>query len=116
MQFGVDFGATMSGQVQLNNCEISGSAFTGLSVFIFGSATARVSSCNIVGNLIDGAFVLAHPTLPALDARGNWWGDPAGPQGPKGNNVSGHIDATVRSPRRSSLGIDALGHLRSLAF
>ena len=94
MQFGVDFGATMSGQVLLSNCEISGSAATGLSAFISGSATARVSSCNIVGNLAEGAFVLAHPTLAPLDARGNWWGDPAGPQGPKGNDVSGHIDAS----------------------
>ena len=86
-----DFSATFSGQVLLTNCEISGSAATGLAA---EWTTPRVSSCNIVGN-ISGASALVQATLAArLDARGNWWGDPAGPQGPKANDVSGPIDAS----------------------
>lgn len=94
MRFTANAGATLSGRVLLSNCEISGSASTGLSASMYWYAGPRVSSCNIVGNLISGAFVLGNPTLPLLDARGNWWGDPAGSEGPKGNKVFGLIDAS----------------------
>ena len=102
---GADFSATMSGQVVLSDCEISGSAATGL------AACLRVD--NSTGFVVQhrreplhGASVLVQPTLAALDARSNWWGDPAGPQGPKANPCPAPSTPAVRSPRQSTLAID----------
>ena len=41
-----------------------------------------------------------------MDVRGNWWGDPAGPQGPKGDGVIGNLDAGSPLAAPVDLGID----------
>lgn len=106
MQFTADSGATLPGRVLLNNCEISGSQLVGLSAILYSSArgTPGVSSCNLVGNLSDAVSLLFDPMGPQLDARGNWWGDPVGPQGPKANRVFGNVDASNPLTAPVSLG------------
>ena len=78
-------------QTLLTDCEISGSAEVGL--FVDAEATAdslpRITSCNIFGNAQQGAVASLQ-----LDARGNWWGDPAGPHGPRGDGSIGNVDAS----------------------
>ena len=78
----------------LTNCEISGSASNGLLSGYNGQAQSspRVTSCNIFGNA--GVGVHQSEQQPQLAAHGNWWGDPAGAQGPKGDGVFGNVDAS----------------------
>ncbi len=93
--------APTAGLVQLTQCEISGSAYAGLTVVdVANAATAGVvlSACNIFGNIGAGAFEWGQARL---DARGNWWGDPTGPEGPQGDGVSGNVDTS--NPLTSSV-------------
>jgi len=86
-------GPITAGPVQFAQCEISGSADGGLLV-ADGQATwpaPRISSCNIFGNR--GMGLLNWGFAP-LDARNNWWGDPAGTSGPKADLVSPMVDAS----------------------
>lgn len=76
-----------------SNCEVSGSARDGIVVDdTGGAAPAAVSGCNLTGN---ARFALrnAREGGPAVDARGNWWGDPAGAPTAGGNAVSAGVDA-----------------------
>ncbi len=81
-------------QTLLTDCEISGSAEVGL--FVDAETTAdslpRITSCNVFGNAQQGVNGGFNPSMQ-LDARGNWWGDPAGPQGANGDGVLGYVDA-----------------------
>jgi hypothetical protein len=79
-------------QTLLTDCEISGSAEIGLLVAAEPAADSlpRMTSCNVFGNAHEG--VSNYPqTNMQFDARGNWWGDPAGPQG---DGVFGSVDAS----------------------
>jgi hypothetical protein len=82
-------------QTLLTDCEISGSAEVGLFVDADASADSlpRLTSCNVFGNAQQGV-VGGSNTAMQLDARGNWWGDPAGPLGPAGDRVAGNVDAS----------------------
>ena len=79
-----------AGQTRLINCEISGSVYSGLRAYSAGPVhSVQLTSCNVAGNLGPGVVIFSEQ----LDARGNWWGDPAGPVGPKGDGVLGYVDA-----------------------
>lgn len=82
-------------QTLLTDCEISGSAEVGL--FVDAEATAdslpRITSCNVFGNAQQGVVGGGFNPPMQFDARGNWWGDPAGPQGPRGDGSGGNVDA-----------------------
>lgn len=93
----------MASPVHLTQCEISGSAFAGLTVVDAANAAnthAVLSACNVFGNIGPGAFQWTLYGV-RLDARGNWWGDPAGPEGPQGDGVVGNVDTS--NPLTSSI-------------
>ena len=74
--------------VTLIRCEVSGSSGPGL--LTAGDAnTITVNSCNFFEN---GGVGVSNGALNTLDATGNWWGDPAGPNGPNGDGVAGNVD------------------------
>ena len=52
-------------------------------------------------NLVNNEFGVRNFALFRVDARRNWWGDPAGPDGPAGDGVSGNVDASehLTAPR-----------------
>lgn len=72
-------------------CEILGSGSHGLAVGGVASGGVTVSGCNLVNN---GGLGVSNTAAFTLDARANWWGDPAGPAGPAGDGVSGFVDAS----------------------
>jgi hypothetical protein len=85
-------------RTRLTNCEISGSADSGLAAYWFLYALPRIESCNIFGNA--GAGVATEQlNLPGgplrLSAQNNWWGDPVGPEGSKGDGTFGYVDASL---------------------
>ena len=82
-------GIFMNGHdVTLTGCEVTGSSSTG--ILCAGDATTiSVHGCNLFNN---GSFGLSNGDLGLLDATGNWWGDPAGPNGPNGDGVSGNVN------------------------
>lgn len=86
-------GLANGNETLLTNCEISGSAEMGLYVNADPAAASlsRIRSCNVFGNA--GAGVENYTPMQ-LDARGNWWGDPTGPLGPKGDGAFGRVDAS----------------------
>lgn len=82
----------------LSECEFSGSTRHGIA---FGGATAAlalpgatVSGCALTNN---GGLGIASQLAAgqAIAAQRNWWGDPAGPEGPAGDGVSPGIDASL---------------------
>jgi hypothetical protein len=99
--WGPGIGVTIRGpakdisQTLLTDCEISGSAEVGLYVYADTTADSlpRITACNVFGNA-QRAVNNSWSTTMQLDARGNWWGDPAGPQGPLGDGSIGNVDAS----------------------
>lgn len=76
------------------NCEVSASGRHGIVVADLATGKApkvEVSGCNLFGN--DGNAI-ENLSIASVQAVGNWWGDPAGPQGPKGDGTSGAVDAS----------------------
>jgi hypothetical protein len=67
---------------------------------VTGSASPRITSCSLVAN---GGAGVNNAGTGRVDGRGNWWGDPAGPLGPAGDDVAGAVDfepfLTVPPPR-----------------
>lgn len=74
-------------RVVVADCDVSGSSGAGIRA---DSAEAvSVHDCSLHDNAGPGILNLA-PT--SLDARHNWWGDPAGPFGPEGDGVEGAVE------------------------
>ncbi|MEX1181707.1 MAG: right-handed parallel beta-helix repeat-containing protein [Gemmatimonadota bacterium] len=71
----------------LSGCTITGGAADGV-VLTDGSGVA-VHGCNLSGNA--GVGVRNPTSFFSVDASLNWWGDPAGPDGPNGDGVSGDV-------------------------
>ena len=81
--------------IQLSNCEVSDNAgdgvwiFQGNAQFPYSARDVHINECNIERN---GGFGINNRNPSMVDARRNWWGDPAGPLGPGGDGVSGNVD------------------------
>lgn len=97
------------GNVEMESCEITGNVGIGIQISAQAAGrTHRISQCNIFSN---GGVGVANPLVGfPVDARGNWWGDPAGPLGPAGDGVSG--DVNTASP---IAGLIALGYAPSFS-
>jgi hypothetical protein len=80
-------GVLILADVQLATCTIAGHA--GAGVRVADGVDVCIGACNLVGN--HGPGVL-NETEHTIDARGNWWGDPAGPDGPQGDGAVGLVD------------------------
>jgi hypothetical protein len=72
--------------VTLTSCEISDNGSVGVRV---NGNNVHINECNIERN---GDVGVSNTGSPRVDARRNWWGDPAGPLGPNGDGVSGDVD------------------------
>ncbi|HEX2167386.1 MAG TPA: right-handed parallel beta-helix repeat-containing protein, partial [Longimicrobiales bacterium] len=73
--------------VRVTDCTVRNNAFYGI-IARASSAGASISGCVFESNRNAGVWnVAAEP----LDARFNWWGDPAGPLGPGGDGVQGNV-------------------------
>lgn len=93
-------------QTLLTNCEISGSESSGLAVYGDIRSMPRIESCNVFGNAGYGVDTEHHsgPSGPIrLPAQRNWWGDPAGPQGPMGDGSGSYVDASLHLSEPVSL-------------
>jgi hypothetical protein len=87
--------ASTGNPVVFIGCEVSGSGGRGIVASAptdpTYSGNVTINGCNLVGNA--GDAVVNQATV-SIRARGNWWGDVAGPGGPpQGNGVSGLVDA-----------------------
>lgn len=77
--------------VALQACEISDTA--GIGLIVRGTRPpVTVNGCNLSGNA-EFAVYRDVPGGPPMDARGNWWGDPAGAPTAGGNAVTAGVDA-----------------------
>ncbi len=75
--------------VQISDCAVSGSKGDGIRVAFRTVRTLPINRCNIHDN---GGVGVVNLSDFEVDATGNWWGDPAGPNGPQGDGVSGAVD------------------------
>jgi hypothetical protein len=73
--------------VELTTCTVTG--HEGAGVRVADGAGLRIRDCNLMGNAGPG---VRNETEHLVDARRNWWGDPAGPDGPEGDGVEGPVD------------------------
>ena len=76
------------------NCQVSNSGRHGIVVAAHAKATTPwvgASGCNLFGN--DGNAIV-NLSAVSVSAISNWWGDPAGPQGPNGDGTRGAVDAS----------------------
>lgn len=85
-----------SGTVTITGCEIRGGEGHALHVSEAASAGTSITGCNLAGNAGFGVNNLSPFTV---DASGNWWGDPAGPEGPEGDGAAGSV---IVQPVRTS--------------
>jgi hypothetical protein len=72
--------------IEVATCTITGNDGAGILAEV--AEGVRVRDCNLQGNVGPGLRNTAQTTL---DARDNWWGDPAGPHGPAGDGVEGDV-------------------------
>ncbi len=72
--------------VFLSDCTIRRSASNGI---VVKHAGARITGCNLENNRGDG---VRNQSADSVDARGSWWGDPAGPLGPSGDGVTAGVN------------------------
>jgi hypothetical protein len=90
--------ASNADQTLLTNCEISGSESSGLVVYGDIKSMPRIESCNVFGNAGNGVDTEHYIGLSGpirLPAHRNWWGDPAGAGGPKGDGIDVFVDASL---------------------
>jgi hypothetical protein len=100
------FVAAPAADVTFRNCEVSSSGRHGIVVPAPASAptspiSVSATGCNLFGNRGDA---INNQSSITVNARGNWWGDPAGPLGANGDGTSGNVDASSPSPAPLSLG------------
>jgi parallel beta-helix repeat protein len=74
--------------VTVSDCTVRNNDFYGIIVYE-SSTNASIRNCVFESNRNAGVWNVG-PAL--LDARFNWWGDPAGPLGPDGDGVQGNVD------------------------
>ncbi|HUP89473.1 MAG TPA: Ig-like domain-containing protein [Longimicrobiales bacterium] len=79
--------------VQILDCDVSDN--TGDGVVVISGVGAQIHNCNIERNA--GLGVNNRATI-IVDAKRNWWGDPAGPNGPNGDGVAGAVDSGAPLP------------------
>jgi hypothetical protein len=70
----------------ISGCTITGSAGDG--ILVRAATGVTIHDCNLQDN---GGPGVRNVDAPAVDARFNWWGDPAGPLGPDGDGVEGPV-------------------------
>lgn len=75
-----------SASVQVVSCDIRGSVWYGILMFV----AVPVHDCNLEDNFTG----LVNADAATADATGNWWGDAAGPFGPNGDGFSGPVTYT----------------------
>ncbi len=80
-------GLRIEGAAVVDSCEVTGSAGDG--IVVSHAAGTTIHRCNLHDNAGVGVRNLDTATV---DARFNWWGDPAGPNGPAGDGVAGLVD------------------------
>lgn len=81
-------GLVLSGDnITITNSTITGNEGNGVSVN--GGTNVQIHNSVFENNV--GVGVSGGQSNP-VDARFNWWGDPAGPMGPSGDGVSGNVD------------------------
>jgi hypothetical protein len=96
-------GVGISGSnVTLTNCSITGGAGDG--VWVGFGDNVQIRNCVIENNTGMGVanMGLRAPTA-RVDARFNWWGDPAGPVGPAGDGVGGDVDYSSHLTERPAI-------------
>lgn len=81
--------------VVLQDCDITDNENDG--VLVRSGANVRITDCNIERN---GGTGVVNLGTSVVDARANWWGDPAGPLGPAGNGVRGPVHFNPHRPVR----------------
>lgn len=96
-KFGVGLAAILIGasDVQVLRCDVTDNGSDGIRVTSAVTGNVGIHDCNLERNAGFGAYNLAPFRV---DARRNWWGDPAGPTGPAGDGVSGNVDASEPRP------------------
>jgi Right handed beta helix region len=75
-----------SSSVQVVSCEVRDGDMAGIEMYF---AAVPVHNCNLVNNA--GAGVLNVTTFSAPGLTNNWWGDPAGPFGPNGDEIVSNV-------------------------
>ncbi len=75
-----------AGGVTIERTEIA--AAEGAGIVVRTAAGVQIHGCNLVDNVGPG---VANLDAAAVDATGNWWGDPTGPTGPAGDGVAGAV-------------------------
>jgi hypothetical protein len=78
--------------IRIDHCVVTASARDG--VHVTTGAAVGVEQCDLTEN---GGAGVANEGPDLVTARHNWWGDAAGPTGPRGDGVEGRVDAG--SPR-----------------
>jgi len=78
--------------VALVGCEVAASGEHGVVLGASVAAGETIAGCNFSGN---AGNAVENQSLTSVSARGNWWGDPAGPAGPSGDGVSANVDASA---------------------
>jgi hypothetical protein len=97
---GVEVWGGGPGGWQLQGCEVSGSSGDGIQILRESGSLGptpgieTLHGCAVFGNAGLGVNNL-QPASFTVDARGNWWGDPAGAGGPTGDGVSAGVDASA---------------------
>lgn len=79
--------------VRIFRTTVEGSGGSG--VRVVSGTGIRVNECNLTDNARSGVL---NETPRGVDARANWWGDLAGPDGPAGDGVEGIVDASAHLP------------------
>lgn len=81
-------GLSLRSGARVSGCRVRWSGSAGI-VAVDGSVDVRIHDCALESNGGPGVRNLG---ADIVDARFNWWGDPAGPLGPAGDGVEGDVD------------------------
>jgi hypothetical protein len=88
----------------LQNCDVGQSGGAGIAFSGDGNNPgATVTGCTLAGNKGPGINNKRGSTY-SVNARGNWWGDAAGPGGPAGGGLSAGVDSAGALPAAPAFG------------